>query len=125
MIFGPLSETQISQVIAKLDQFKAHYVLTDSNIEVADSLVPLVEDELVRIGALPPLEEAELDHEEYLCLKCDFISTSAGSCPSHGGALVDYSAWVAGQGKGADSKIIGIIFATAIVIALLVAFFGK
>ncbi len=118
MIFGPLSEIQISQLISKLDQFKAHYTLSDSNIEVADSLVPLVEEEVVRIGALSPLEESELEHEEFLCPKCDYISEVAGSCPHDGTQMVDYSTWVAGQTVKSDSKTTIVIFA---VIAVLVA----
>lgn len=121
MIFGPLSESQLSQVTERLDHYKAHYTVTDSNIEVADSLVPLVEEELVKLGVLAPLQEEELEHEEYLCTQCDYISTHAGSCPSHGGALVDYSAWVAAQRQSGDNKTVAIVFAVVLAIALAIA----
>lgn len=122
MIFGPLSESDLAHVIQKLDHYKAHYLVKDSSIEIPDSLVNLVEDELIAVGALTPIQVAELDHEEFLCVKCDYISVNAGSCPTHGGALVDYSTWVASKGKSGDSNIVGIVFAVLIVIALLVAF---
>lgn len=120
MIFGPLSESNLSLLTEKLDQYKAHYTITDSQIEVADSLVPLIEEELVKAGAIPPLEEEELEHEEYLCLKCDYISVNAGSCPTHGSALVDYSTWVANQGKHSNDKTIA--FAFVIVVAAAIYF---
>lgn len=120
MIFGPLSQSDLSVLTQKLDQYKAHYTITDSKIEIADSLVSLVETELVSVGALPPLEEAELEHEEFLCFKCDYISTTAGTCPKHGIALVDYSTWVAGEGKSSSDKTIA--FAIVIVVAIAIFF---
>jgi hypothetical protein len=125
VIFGPLSESQLSQVIAKLDQFKAHYTLDGENIEVADSLVPLVEEELVRIGALPPIEEPELDHEEYLCPQCDFISHVPGTCPKHGVALVDFSSWVKGEGKSSNDKVVAFVFVAVLVVAIYFMFLKR
>ena len=85
---------------------------------MADSLVPLVEEELVRIGALTPLEEPELEHEEFLCPKCDYIAHSAGSCPKHGVALVEFSDWVAGQGTGSTDKSVAFVFVAVVAIAI-------
>ncbi len=123
MIFGPLSQSDLNLLIEKLDQFKAHYTITDSKIEIADSLVPLIEEELVKVGAIPPLEEEELEHEEFLCLKCDYISSHAGSCPTHGSALVDYSTWVANQGKHSNDKTIAFAFVIVVAIAIFFALF--
>lgn len=123
MIFGPLSESNLLLLTEKLDQYKAHYTINNSQIEIADSLVPLVESELVSVGALPPLEEEELEHEEFLCMKCDYISANAGTCPTDGMALVDYSTWVANQGKHSNDKTIAFAFVIVIAIAIYFAIF--
>lgn len=118
MIFGPLSESDQSRLIGILDQKRIHYEITDSKIEISDSLLAQVEDELVQIGLLSPIVEEELDHEEFLCTECDYISTSPGTCPKHALPLLDYSSWVAAQsGQPMDRRVVFVLLLVAAAVA--------
>lgn len=120
MILGPFSEDQISQLIEALDQKKVHYVRIGSQLEVADSLVHNIEVELEQMGMFDEKVE-ELQHEEYLCLQCDFVSSSPGSCPKHGVALLEYSDWVAAQSSQPMDKRVA--FVLVLVAAAVVGYY--
>jgi hypothetical protein len=64
-------------------------------IDIPDEHLPIVKSELENmVGPLNTKYAGELDGpSEYLCTKCDFISTNPGLCPKHHIRLLEFSDW--------------------------------
>jgi hypothetical protein len=153
VIFGPLSEIDINLLTEKLDAHRAHYTIGVSKedlhesheeirkrpvdpdptyqsqkpflfIEIADSLVHLVEEDLEKMAQLTlPEEVEELASEEYLCTQCDYIAVVPGNCPKHGTSLLEFSDYAKQATQTADSVSNRIAFAVVLVVAGLIYFY--
>lgn len=94
-------------------------------LEVADGLVHLIGDELEKMAQLAPTDDVDefKDADEYLCVQCDYISQTAGTCPQHGVALLEFSEYVSAKRSAGDPKstwiAVLIIFAVIATITLL------
>jgi hypothetical protein len=130
--YGPVSASDLELLKAKLEKHGlAHEAVFDQDIyiDLADEAFILVRPDLDRMGVAAPLGTGEVEMvDEYLCLSCDYISTTPGNCPTHHEPLLEFGDWTRAKSLKKDQwgGLFGWFFIAAIIAFIVYfKFFGN
>lgn len=100
-------------------------------VEIAEEDLPLVQDDLLKMGIhAGDVESLEIPEvPEYLCPVCDFMRHEPGLCPTHHRPLLEFSEYVKAKrdlgGKGNNSALLWIVIAAGVVGYIAYSFYLK
>lgn len=114
-------EKRQNQIVTNHPTFAGQMNFLYIDIELKDLMI--VRGELERMGfaVAREVENPPAEVSEYLCEKCDFVSNLPGTCPQHGGSLLEFSDFALAKKLTREKRQAQFLWIFVLIVAIAIA----